>query len=493
MTDELRRLKQEKLMRAYRADPDLYAQQVLGVHWWSKQQEVARSIRDNQKTFVRACHSVGKSHFGGGVTNWHFDVFQPSVTITTAPTKQQVEDVLWKEVRTQRGGRPGPQPKAPRMETAPDHFAAGYTARSDAAFQGRHEDRLLIVFDEAVDIDGPFWDASEGMMTSEGCRWVVFLNPTDTASRAYEEELSGNWNVIQISVLDHPNIAAQLAGLPPPFPKAVSLHWLEDKLRRWCSPVRAADKKAGDVEFPPGSGIWHRPGPLFEGRVLGRWPTQGSTSVWTEAMWLAAQVPQIIPSSPLEIGCDVARFGDDYTSIVARRGPCVLHHETANGWGTDQTAGRLKEICKALAQAGEDPQQVAVKVDDDGIGGGVYDQRGQFKFQRISGAGAPVEPEDYPNKRSELWFTVAGRADEGRLDLSRLSPESRKLLRGQCMTPRWKVDGQGRRVVEPKAETKLRIKRSPDDADALNLAFAVPTPGKATTAPVNPLAWLTGA
>ena len=115
-----------------------------------------------------------------------------------------------------------------------------------------------------------------------------------------------------------------------------------------------------------------------------------------------------------------------------------------------------------------------MKVDDDGIGGGVYDQRGGYDFERVSSAGKPIEPEGYPNKRSELWFALADRADHGLLDLSRLSANSRKLLRAQLMSPRWKVDAQGRRVVEPKEETKRRIKRSPDDADALNLAFAVP-------------------
>ncbi len=472
----MQRLKLEKLKRLYRADPDLYARQVLGVRWWSKQQEVARSVRDNPKTFVRACHSVGKSHFGGGIVNWNFDCYQPSVTITTAPTKKQVEDVLWKEVRTQRQGRPGLQPKAARMETDVDHVASGFTARSDAAFQGRHEERVFILFDEAVDIDGTFWEAAEGMMTTAGCRWVIFLNPTDTSSRAYEEEMSGEWNVIPISVLDHPNIAAELAGLPAPFPKAVSLTWLLDKLKRWCSPVPAADHKAGDIEFPPGSGVWYRPGPLFEGRVLGRWPTKGGTSVWTEAMWLSALVPQLMPAQPLEIGCDVARFGDDYTSIVARRGPCVLHHETHNGWSTAQTAGRLKQLAKEYSLPGEDPREVAIKVDDDGVGGGVVDAAAGFNFHPVSGASRAQEPEDYPNRRSELWFTVAERADAGRVDLSRLSPDSQKLLRGQLLIPKYKLDSAGRRVVEPKDDTKKRIKRSPDDADALNLAFAIGRP-----------------
>lgn len=473
-----RQLREEKLRRLYRNDPEAYASDVLKIVWWDKQREVAEALIRHQRVFVKASHSVGKTFLGGSLVNWHFDNHYPSITLTSAPTAAQVTDLLWKEVRVQRRGRPGLLPKAPRMETTPDHFAAGYTARDSEAFQGRHERNVLIVFDEATGIDGQFWDAAEGMLTGgDSCFWLAIMNPTDTATRAYEEEQAGGWHVITISALDHPNIAAELEGRPAPFPAAVRLGWVNERVRRWCTPINAGDRKATDLEWPPGSGKWVRPGPLFEGRVLGRWPSTGATSVWSEAQWLSVLKPLSVPEKErLEIGCDVARYGDDYTSIVARRGPCVLWHETHNGWGTDQTAGRLKQLCKHFAEKGEDPKTVPVKIDDDGIGGGVYDQRGDFKgFTRVSGASTAIDEESYPNRRSELWFAVAERADEGRLDLSRLTDEAKSLIRRQVMAPKWKVDAQGRRVVEPKDETKKRIGRSPDDADALNLAFA---PGK---------------
>src|SRR5205085_6735740 len=110
------------------------------------------------------------------------------------------------------------------------------------------------------------------------------------------------------------------------------------------------DQGVGDFEFPPGSGRWFRPGSLAESRMLGRWPSQGSGSVWSEALWNAALVAVDVPESePTVIGCDVARFGDDDTVIFVRRGPCVLHHEAHNGWSTAQTAGRLKELCRLWA------------------------------------------------------------------------------------------------------------------------------------------------
>ena len=54
------------------------------------------------------------------------------------------------------------------------------------------------------------------------------------------------------------------------------------------------------------------------------------------------------------------------------------------------------------------------------------------------------------------------------------------------MTPTWKVNSQGQRAVEPKADTKRRLGRSPDDMDALNLAYAyVPPPAGASVNVLN--------
>ena len=460
------------LLSCYQKHPELYAVDELGVDWWEKQREIARALIKHRRVLVKASHSVGKSHLGGGLINWFYDCFRPSVTLTTAPTTLQVTDVLWKEVRIQRGGRPGLQPKAPRMEDAPDHFALGFTASTGDAFQGRHEEGVLIIFDEATGIHPQFWESAEGMMTGDQCYWLCILNPTDPACRAYEEELKGNWHVITVSALEHPNIAAELAGQPPPFPKAVRLDWINGRLEEWCDRIPAGDARSEDIEFPPGSGTWYRPGPLFEGRVLGRWPTAGSYSVWSEARWQGAKVQQELTDEPTIIGCDVARFGDDNTEMVARRGNCVLHHESHNGWDTAQTAGRLKALCTEFAANGEDPHKLAVHVDDDGVGGGVTDQRGEFNFIGISAGSKAMEPNKYPNRRSEMWFAVSQRAYEGRLDLSRIPESVLHKMRIQAMAPTWKLDSEGRRVVEAKAETKNRIGRSPDGMDALNLSFA---------------------
>lgn len=467
-------------LAAYRRSPEAYAEEVLGVRWWSAQQEIARALLRHRRVLVKASHSVGKTHVAAGLINWHFDCFRPSITISTAPTQRQVVDVLWKEVRRLRHGRPGLLPKAPRMELSPEHFAVGYTTCGEAAFQGRHSEHVLIVFDECVGVDADLWEEAEGMMTGENCRWLAICNPTDTASRAYEEDVQGRFHVITVSALDHPNIAADLRGEPPPFPPAIRLAWLEEQIRRNCTPMEPAERTAADIEFPPGSGNIYRPGPVFESRVLGRWPTAGSNSVWSEAAWErcihreVAREEHDDADAATVIGCDVARYGDDYTSMVVRRGNTVLHHETHNGWDTAQTADRLKQLCAQFAAPGELPERVTVIVDDDGVGGGVVDQRRGFRFIGCGAATRALRDTDYPNRRSELWFTVAERAARGDVDLSRLPSDALHLLRRQAMAPRWYLDAEGRRVVEPKHETKKRLGRSPDDMDALNLAFSDP-------------------
>lgn len=462
----------------YRDDPTGYARDILGVQWWAKQEQVARLLlTPPYRVLVKACHKVGKTHLGGGLVNWWYDVHNPGLALTTAPTDRQVRDLLWKEVRNQRGGRGGfPGPKSPRLESSPVHFAHGFTARDGDSFQGNHSPHTFIVFDEAVGVDSVFWETAESMFSGEGHAWLATFNPTDTSSQAYTEELSGGWHVVSMSVLEHPNVQAELSGERPPFPGAIRLARVDELLRKWCRPVEGRTKST-DVEWPPGSGQWLRPGPIAEARLLGRWPSQATNNVWSDASWQQAEV-LVLPEpedEPCEIGCDVARFGDDFTAIHVRRGPVSLHHESVNGWSTTETAGRLKQLADRWGQhCGTEGREIMIKVDDDGVGGGVVDQKGGYNFVPMSGAAIAIEAEHYPNRRSEYWFAVAERADEGRLSLVRLPEETRREMRRQAMAPVWKVDGQGRRVVEAKDETKKRIKRSPDDMDALNLAYAPP-------------------
>lgn len=270
-------LLERTLEEAYRRNPESYARQVLGVTWTPTQIEIAHALLKYRKVLVKASHSVGKTHLAAGLTNWFFDCFNPGICISTAPTAASLHDVLWSQIRTQRKGRAGLQPKAPRMESSPDHFACGITANDPSAFQGRHGDDVFLIYDECVGVHRDFWTAGASMMTGANTMWLAICNPTDVTSYAYEAEMSGDWHVIEVSALTHPNITAQLRGEDPPFKGAVALKDVESWLKAWCTPVMAEARRAADFEFPPGSGCWYHPGALAESRMLGRWASSQST------------------------------------------------------------------------------------------------------------------------------------------------------------------------------------------------------------------------
>jgi len=453
----------------YPNNPVGFAHNVLGIRWWYKQKEIANALIKHKRVFVKASHGVGKTHVMAGLVLWFYHSFRPCVILTTAPTAAQVEEVLWKEIRVQAKAANltgGLYPSAPKMKDADDHFAVGYTARDAESFQGRHSCHVFIAFDECVGIAPEFWQAAYGMALNENCYWLSICNPTDPSSFIYKEELQGKFHTITVSALDHPNITQAKKGKEAPFPGAVTLNWVEECIERWCDPVPVEDRLLGDFEW---NGLIYRPGPLFESRVLGRWPTLGTDTVWTEDAWKKANEPQPIPEDGvIEIGCDVARYGDDYTTIIARQGSCAIHYETHNGWSTSLVANRLKEIARMVSST---PEKVEVKIDDDGVGGGVIDQKGDYKFLGVSAGSRAINPSGYPNKRSEAWFYVAEKAMHGAVDLSRLPAEAKEAIRQQIMAPKYTVDSQGRRVVEPKDRTKSRLGRSPDDVDALNLCY----------------------
>ena len=475
-------------------DPYDYARHILKVDWWQAQREGAAALlKPPYKVEMKSCHKVGKSFLAACLICWHFDTFAPSLTITTAPTKEAVCDQLWREVRIlrQRAGLGAfVGDAAPELYRAPDHWAKGITSAKGEAFQGKHQEHMLFIIDEAVGVAPWVFDVIRSMFKPTGKHhWLIIGNPTDTTSQMYAEELSVDlegrpaWTTLTMAAPDHPNLAAGLRGEPPPFPAAVDLPQFESWLAQWFDPIAADEHRATDLEWPPGSNVWYRPGPLGESRALGRWPSQSTYGVWSDGLFNSIEYLLLEPgpADVPEIGCDPARFGDDYTAIHSRCGPVSLAHERHNGWDTKQTAGRLKQLCREYAtwaNARRDPampplpaEKILVKVDVDGLGAGVVDQRDGYAFVGVSGASTARRPADYPNVRSEAWFHTARLADRGRISLARLDQATRRLLRRQALSPEWWVDGQGRCLVEPKSETKKRLQASPDDMDALNLAY----------------------
>src|SRR5690625_904899 len=80
---------------SYRTNPQGWAEDVLGLHMWSKQVKVCESVRDHKRTTVAAAHSVGKSAIASVLACWWIAVHPPgdAIVITTAPTYRRVNAI----------------------------------------------------------------------------------------------------------------------------------------------------------------------------------------------------------------------------------------------------------------------------------------------------------------------------------------------------------------------------------------------------------------
>jgi intein/homing endonuclease len=451
------------------------------------------------------------SYLAGALVNWNYDVFSESISLTTAPNEEVVKDVIWKEVRNHRMKLPQEMwdlaPKDTRMQNGPNHFATGYVAATEAGARGRKSPNLLIVFDEADGIRGEFFDAADGMLIAENAKLLVLLNPIHASSRAAADEDS--FHTIRLSALDHPNVVAELKGEVKPFPGIdMNLGWVNDKIFRMCREIEAHNVKSNtnDFQWPPAwmyedekyqkylkeigaeQPRYFRPKPNteFEPRVLGQWMSNSDIAIWSDNMWELVSIPQPLDThSPVEIGVDQAGPGKDSSVFVVRRGRSVLWAESHEGYDNIQIADKAKELATAYGyEAGMTAETVAIKIDTTG-GNGAYDLKGQFNFISVNASHRALEPELYPNRRSEVWFNASDYANEmevgpdgsfvPKLDVSRLierCPDEAKEIKRQLKAAEFKVRAGGKREVEPKQSMSKKLKRSPDGADAFNLSLA---------------------
>lgn len=492
--DSYYRAKLESLKREvpaveqYRENPELYASEVLKVKWWGRQTEIARSVASVKRTLVKTGHGIGKSFVAAGLVNWWYDTRPNSVVVSTAPTYRQVTAVLWREIRSQRRTKPSADISQIRDPSDPAHYAMGYTTaknmRADSyesqGAQGVHAKDLLAVIDEAGGVQPAFWQAFDGMAVGAGNHILAIGNPTVNSGPFFEAARSGKWNVLTVSVLEHPNILAHLEHKPDPYPGAVSIAWLDDKLTdpAWVEiiPNEASHDSPECFEF---KGVWYKARPIAQSLILGQFPSETTDTVWAMAWIESARYREMRWSTTdrLEIGVDVARFGTDSTAMHARIGPCSVFHDSWSKESNTAVAGRVYENVRGLWDKHESHDTV-IRVDTTGGHGAgpadllreLFSELSEVQIVDVNSSGKPDDPERFDNVRSELWFALADRARDGQLDLTRLRENDYERLLSQFTAPKYKYS-HGRRVVEAKEVTKAWLQRSPDDADAMNLAY----------------------
>lgn len=175
--------------------------------------------------------------------------------------------------------------------------------------------------------------------------------------------------------------------------------------------------------------------------------------------------------SPLILGVDIARFGDDATVFFPRRGLMGMEPVVLRKRSNTEVAGALVAWI-----AEHKPRLVNI---DQGQGTGVIDIA-----RDLVGSGACVINEvpfgsransnKFVNRRSEMWHKIREWIKAGGSLPN--SPNTSQALLAELTSPTYGFDAQGKIKLEPKEEIRKRLGHSTDIGDALALTFAVDLP-----------------
>lgn len=194
--------------------------------------------------------------------------------------------------------------------------------------------------------------------------------------------------------------------------------------------------------------------------------TGDNTYVPTELVMRARKEQSAERFGPLILACDPARFGDDRTSIIRRQGRVAFGLESYSKKDTMEVTGILHMIIQS-----EQPDKVLIDVG--GLGAGIVDRLHELGYKQlvkgINAGSSALNAAKYKNKRSEMW----GECREWLENTPCTIPDVDSLHADLCNI-RYKYDSNTALQMESKEDMRARKVRSPDEADALCLTFALP-------------------
>lgn len=180
----------------------------------------------------------------------------------------------------------------------------------------------------------------------------------------------------------------------------------------------------------------------------------------------------------IDIGVDVARFGNDSTVIAQKIDKLIPDLLIRHGQDTMRTVGDIVKTYKDLME--EYPaydDYVYVKIDDTGVGGGVSDRLKEVK-QEEGLEKMLIVPVNFAKKAPKtktaryyddivtwMWSNVRDLLEAGEIKL----PDD-SILIGEFSTRKYFFQSNGKQRLENKDDLKKRGLTSPDRADAVALA-----------------------
>lgn len=447
----------KKRIPVYRKDPVLFCKEILNFNADEWQAAVLMDIATSRLVSVRSGQGVGKTGLEANVALWFLSCFPFPKVVCTAPTRQQLHDVLWAEISKWQEKSPllkrilkWTKTKIYMRKNEERWFATARTATKPENMQGFHEDYMLFIVDEASGVDDRIMEAILGTLSGEYNKLLMCGNPTRTSGVFYDSHNKdrSDYKTHKVSCLNSPRTSKENIAM----------------LKR---------------KYGEGSDVWRV-------RVEGEFPRgESDTFIALEAAEFAKNEVRIESKGhKLIVGVDVARFGDDETTIYGQIGGKVAKSHFHHKQDTMTTTGWVLRLVDDIKAARTEVSEVEIRVDDSGIGGAVTDRLNEINDEKGLGYtiigvnnGSSAEDDHYGNLGSEMWGHIKELLEEnmsnymlgvpGVLEL----PDDEKLIT-QLTSRKWRMGSNGKIYLERKEDMKKRGLQSPDRADGLILSLA---------------------
>ena len=396
---------------------------------------------------VRSGHGIGKSAGVGMLVNWANSTLARTRGVVTAMTEPQLRTKTWAEMSKWHNlsltqslfdlyGRSvqakGVDENGNPLSDAWRIDAVTWNASNPSAFAGLHNlgRRILVVYDEASEIDDEIWNVTRGALTDLGTQiiWIALGQPTQTSGQFYRCFSGSEWS--------HKTIDSRTSRFAN---KPLLESWIKEY--------------GEDSDF-------------VRVRIKGLPPRAGISNFIAVDAVKMARIREINRnmwiSLPKRMALDPARFGDDYSVVTVRQGPKVIGQWKYSGLdGPDLASRVVTEIWPAHRDI------TGCAVDGIGIGASACDALKRvpgFPLLEVNVSLPADEDSEYSNLRAALWGRVRKWIDNAEI------PDDQEL-EDHLTQIKYGFDGKSRIQLESKANMKSRGCPSPDCGDSLALTF----------------------
>lgn len=410
--------------------------------------ELAIWGKASNRITIRSGHGIGKSTVIAWLLLWYLYCHYLAQVNCTAPTGDQMYDVLWKEVSKWLKMMPPSiqkefewQANYIRVLAHPEAwFARARTARKESpeALAGMHGENMLALIDEASGVHEEIFNTMEGSLTDYKPMIIMISNPTRLIGYFYDSHKgqdSKNWQTFHFNSEESPFVDKEYVN-------------------------RIIDKHGKDSDE-------------YRIRVLGEFPREDAVDDQGYVPLLGRNDIRQIPFSDdnqftgtLRLGIDPAGEGKNKTVWTVRdsfRAKIVLEEDISV---PKQIAQRTIGICELYKIEASN-----VYIDMFGIGAETVKELylSGFYVNSVMVGDKPDDEEDqerFLNKRACFYFRLRKWIKSGG------ELERHKAWEEELTSVRYRRSSGHQRIqIMPKKEARSKGYHSPDASDSLMLTF----------------------